>query len=151
MANENTHLYLASIIRRKLPKTQQETINKNPNLYYLGAMAPDIFLYSVKFRPFAKRMQSRGILKDLIKNSDKKSLPFIYGYITHIETDEVFHRVVPKDTYEHLYAETSVDKYLGLKKLRQRKNTGTFLHLLFFHPQASATSSAPAAMQQLRM
>ncbi len=125
MANENTHLYLASIIRKRLPKRQRDIIDKNPNLYYLGAMAPDILLYSRKFRPLEKRLQSRAVIKDLAKNCRKEDLPFLYGYITHIETDEVFHKAIPKDTYEHLYAETSVDKHLGLKKPMSE----------YFHPE----------------
>jgi hypothetical protein len=116
MANENTHLYIASIIRKRLPKKQQGIIDKNPNLYYIGSIAPDIFLASARYRKFSKILHKKGVVKDLLKNAQKSELPFVYGYITHIKTDEIIHKVIPKDSYNHMYIEVSIDKYLGLKK-----------------------------------
>lgn len=116
MANENTHIYLASIIKEKLPKKQQEIINKNPNLYYVGCIAPDIFLASVRYRKFSKILHKEGILQELIKNAQNSELPFVYGYITHITTDKIIHKVTPKDSYNHMYMEVSIDKYLELEK-----------------------------------
>lgn len=117
MVKENTHLYLASIIKNQLPKKQQNIINKNPNLYYIGSICPDILLYSKKYHDIAnKLLHSKPILKVLLKNSTKDDIPFIYGYITHLETDEIFHKILPKDSFKHIYMETSIDKEVCPKR-----------------------------------
>jgi len=115
MASESTHLHIASIIKGKLPKRQRDLINKSPDIYHFGAIAPDIFMYSLKFRNISKKMHSNETANELIKKTGTDSLPFLYGWLAHIETDIVFHKALPKSAYEHLYSETSVDKCLKLE------------------------------------
>jgi hypothetical protein len=116
MVKENTHLYLASIIRNQLPKKQQDVIDKNLNLYYVGSIAPDILFYNKGTFNLGNLQHNnpKKIIKDLIKL--KAPSAFIYGYITHVETDKEFHKVLPKLNKDHLYMETSIDKEFIPKK-----------------------------------
>ncbi|NTU98395.1 zinc dependent phospholipase C family protein [Candidatus Falkowbacteria bacterium] len=139
MPKENTHLYFANELLKKINQEQIfGIIQKNIEAYYFGSVAPDTFYYSSKasIRKISETMHGRSgnmtneIVFEMLKAArEKKSetdLAFIFGYLTHCSLDITFHPIIyylsgnyydpdPKKSNEAVYLHRHLETYLDVQ------------------------------------
>ncbi|MFA6106197.1 MAG: zinc dependent phospholipase C family protein [Patescibacteria group bacterium] len=107
MPKENTHLFFARKLANKF-KDQgiKKIIGDNPDYYYLGSVAPDIFFYGKNEKEWKISAALHGKdgelsnkivfqMLDLAKErKSEKDLAFAIGYLTHSVLDGIFHPVI---------------------------------------------------------
>jgi len=141
MVYENTHLWAADQIRRRIKsRIIQETIGCNLDYYHLGAIFPDVLFYSRDPKISEAAYAFHGetgiptnafifdVLDQVKDRPDEKTLAFIWGFLTHCAMDIVFHPVIfyfsgysPQDDqtsqlhseYLHLHYETIIDQHFN--------------------------------------
>lgn len=142
MPKENTHAYFAQRVLSKLEKEHHQIANKiksQKNFYILGGYSPDVFFYSKKpeYKKISDYIHGHGgektnmiprELAEKTKVSRKtESEAFLYGFLTHLAMDIVFHPVIfyltgnpysknkeqnPINFHRHRQLETALDKNL---------------------------------------
>ncbi len=148
MPNEETHVFLADQIYKKIKdKKIKEIIRKNKDYYLLGSVMPDVAIYGqCRFHKLTHGdggMLTNKIIFDMLnKVKDDKDLAFVYGYLTHYAVDTVFHPVVyslvgnhtdpkqGKSILRHFRMETNLNWKLNKKKFKFGRDV-LFRHTVF--------------------
>lgn len=141
MANLYTHQSLALKIYNDSNDEIKKMIDKNKNLYLLGALGPDpLFFYKpLKGMPLfnkASEIHNKNIYKLLIesKDADDNLKAFLFGYITHFALDYNIHKYIykiEKNGYSHVKIETELEKRIinlnneNFNKIKFTKNVFT--------------------------
>jgi hypothetical protein len=138
MPKENTHLFFARELEAGLKDREaKKIINANPDYFYLGAVAPDIFFYGRNETELKISAALHGkdgeptneivfeMLNFAKEKRSEKDLAFILGYLSHSILDGIFHPVIiyltgnifsrekeiyRRANYAHREWETSLDK-----------------------------------------
>jgi hypothetical protein len=141
MAYENTHIYLADEIRKKIGNhTLKQMISDHRDFYYLGSIFPDILFYSKDEQVSKIAYNLHGedgvptsriifkLLDEIRIKKDKNNFSFIAGFLTHCAVDITIHPMVfyvsgykvngnkqEKDraSYLHWHYEASIDQLVN--------------------------------------
>lgn len=173
MPKENTHLFFARGLKEKLENAElKKIIENNLSYYYLGAISPDIFFYSVKEeeRAISESLHGKNgeptnkIVFEILDGAkdgknDGKELAFLSGYLTHCALDINFHPVIfpltgnvfsenkgkkKIATYQHRYWETFLDwKLNDSVYFNEVVRTSLFSDLKFMDSLVSEFKIAP--------
>ena len=139
MPKENTHLHFAKTTKNYSPDIL-EIIDRNLEYFYLGSVSPDTLFYSKKahIKDVADYIHGRDgnltnifvfdLLDEARQTKNEKLLTFVFGMLTHINLDIVFHPVIfyltgnyhhkdedkrMKAIYRHRRYEVALDKRLN--------------------------------------
>jgi hypothetical protein len=106
MVKENTHLYIADIVFRRLRSDRLAApLYTHQAEYYLGAIIPDSFMYLREVEKVAARLHGTNgektnelifrMLSHLKRHrDDERDRALLYGYLTHCAADITFHPMV---------------------------------------------------------
>ncbi len=126
MPTTYTHYKFALEVREALPKDIQKITERHPDLYYMGAMGPDLLFYTLPSMHTFKisSLTHRRSGKDwfsfmgqrlLNSNMDKCQLAYIYGFLTHYAADRACHAYINQCADEgkgsHFLIEAEWDRY----------------------------------------
>lgn len=126
MPTTYTHYKFAQEVRESLPEELQEMTARHPDLYYMGAMGPDLLFYSLPsmhtFNVSSSTHRRTG--KDwfrfvgerlLNSNMEERQLVYLYGFLTHYAADRACHAYINQCAAEgkgsHYLIEAEWDRY----------------------------------------
>ena len=138
MPKENTHIYFATKLLKKLDNQELSSLLRNHiNSYYLGSLTPDTFYYNKDhtISDFLHGVHG-NLTNDIIfkfldsvkKTKNQQDLAFILGYISHCALDIIFHPIIYflsgdyydsnkirriENIYLHRHLETSLDNIVS--------------------------------------
>lgn len=126
MPTTYTHYKFALRVQECLPEEYRQIIFRHPDLYYMGAMGPDLLFYTLP------SMYTYNISNETHKRSGKdwfshmgrvlleqgteeKWLAYLYGYLTHYAADRACHAYIDACAEEgiasHYLTEAEWDRY----------------------------------------
>ncbi len=104
MPKENSHIYFANSLIDEIQDSKiRQLLQKHRTIYSFGAIAPDLFYYSLKKSVSAISDMLHGkagnptneITLAMLRNAHNETdLAFIMGYVTHCVLDMIFHPLV---------------------------------------------------------
>ena len=120
MPTTYTHYKFALEVKERLPKEIRSLIDAHPDLYFLGAMGPDLLFYTLPvmytFDIACDTHKQSGEqwfthMGDIIKadQMDPRELVYAYGFMAHYAADRVCHELINK------YVEDGPDSHYAIE------------------------------------
>ena len=133
MPRDLTHIMLAEDIRNKLPAEMRQCAERCESVFHMGAISHDSFLYGINSKLSTKMHGGFGddtrdvvlLMSDDIRQEkdpelQKKKKAFVYGFLTHMAVDSVFHPFVYSVSGSQIPKNNPDQEHVKLAKTRHR-------------------------------
>lgn len=133
MPRDLTHVILADDVFERLPADMGKCIRANKTAYHMGAVSPDSFLFGSDSK-LSTRMHgglgddTRGVVLEMLddvrgeknKKLQERKKAFVFGYLTHMAADAVFHPFVYSVSGSQVPENNPDEEHVRLAKTRHR-------------------------------
>ncbi len=131
MVKEDTHLFFAEKVLARLSPRSRKLVKEQRAYYDLGSVLPDAFFYWKRTAPVGDVVHGKAgeltnnvifsVLDRLKKEPHDRTLALLYGYLTHVAFDSVFHPVI--HYFSGAYDDSEKRKRLRARYLHRQLET----------------------------